>query len=239
MKDLKLNPELTIKEVAIPHTNLKVYIIDNFLLSAQSSVNFAKNIAYFNPMHADNSYYPGVRDNMPEPYIRLLQTFFQNEIMPKLAGQQNNTIKVHKSLMSLVTCPPSQLLTEQKMPHVDSCKNNEYAFIHYLSGAELGGTSIYRYLPKDIIQLHESDEVILDEMLSAVRAEKSEHSGYITQSTSLFEQVLSIDAKFNRLVIYQGNLLHGANLVSKASYSGDLENGRLSITSFASLLTHG
>ncbi|WP_057830495.1 DUF6445 family protein [Colwellia sp. TT2012] len=235
MKDLTLNPDLTIQKIPIPNTNLHAYIIDDFLLSADSVMHFAKNIAYFNPMHADNSYYPGVRDNMPEPYIRLLQAFFQQSIMPKLAGRKQCSVIVHKSLISLVTCPPSQLLTEQKMPHVDSCKSSEYAFVHYLSGPELGGTSIYRYIPKNIVELNQQDEIILDDMLKEVSANLPEHNGYITNSTSLFEQVLKVEAKFNRLVIYQGNLLHGANLTSKESYSGDTTNGRFSITSFASI----
>ena len=236
MKNLTLNPELTIQEVSIPYTNLNAYIIDDFLLSADSVLHFAKNIAYFNPMHADNSYYPGVRDNMPEPYIRLLHDFFQQSIIPKLVGREQSTAIIHKSLISLVTCLPSQLLTEQKMPHVDSCKSSEYAFVHYLSGQELGGTSIYRYIPKNIVELNEQDEVILDDMLNEVSSKSNEHNGYITDSTSLFEQVLKVEAKFNRLVIYQGNLLHGANLTSKESYSGDTANGRFSITSFASIL---
>ena len=236
MKNLTLNPKLTIQEVSIPYTNLNAYIIDDFLLNADSVLHFAKNIAYFNPMHADNSYYPGVRDNMPEPYIRLLHDFFQQSIIPKLVGREQSTAIIHKSLISLVTCLPSQLLTEQKMPHVDSCKSSEYAFVHYLSGQELGGTSIYRYIPKNIVELNEQDEVILDDMLNEVSSKSNEHNGYITDSTSLFEQVLKVEAKFNRLVIYQGNLLHGANLISKESYSGDTAKGRFSITSFASIV---
>ncbi|TWX66841.1 hypothetical protein ESZ36_14900 [Colwellia demingiae] len=235
MKHLTLNPQLTIKEISIPNTNLNAFIIDDFLVNADSVMHFAKNIAYFNPMYSDNSYYPGVRDNMPEPYVRLLQDFFQENIIPKLVGREQCNTIVHKSLISLVTCSPSQLLTEQKMPHVDSCKDNAFAFVHYLSGEELGGTSIYRYIPKDIIEFHEKDEVILDDMLNEVTSKPVEHHGYITNSTSLFEQVLKVEAKFNRLVIYQGNLLHGANLTSKESYSGDTTHGRFSITSFASI----
>ncbi|MCP4325690.1 MAG: hypothetical protein GY787_28395 [Alteromonadales bacterium] len=235
MNNLQVNPAITIKVVQIPNTNLNAFIIDDFLLSTDSVMHFAKNIAYFNPMHSDNSYYPGVRDNMPQPYTRLLQAFFEEQIKPKLMDKIQHRATIHKSLISLITCPPSQLITEQKMPHVDSCKSNEYAFVHYLSGAEHGGTSIYRYIPKDIIELNEQDEFILDDMLDAITAKADEHSGYITQTTSLFEQVLSIEAKVNRLVIYQGNLLHGANLTSKASYSGDTNNGRFSITSFGSI----
>lgn len=235
MKNLKVNPELKIEKVIVPGTNLYVYIIDDFLLDTDSVVFFAQNFAYFNPIFSDNSYYPGVRDNMPLPYKRLLESFFQDRIVPNLSDKKYNAVTFHKCLLSLISCKPSELLIDQKMPHIDSCKSSEFALVHYLSGKELGGTSLYRYIPKNLIEFKEEDENVLDEMLADVAALPKEHSGYITKSTSIFEQVLSIEAKFNRLVIYQGNLLHSANLSTKQSYCGDAATGRLSIASFCSL----
>lgn len=236
MKNLKVNPALSIQEIKIPNTSFSAYIIDDFLLNTESVIHFTKNIAYFNPMHSDNSYYPGIRDNMPQPYLRLLQDFFNHNIVPKNVSNKNYTGIVHKSLISLITCSPANLSTQQKMPHVDSCKNNEFAFIHYLSGEELGGTSIYKYIPMNKVQLTENDEGVFLEMYNAVKKKPEEHTGYLNKSTSLFEQVLNLDAKFNRLVIFPGNLLHGANLKSEESYCGDLNDGRFSITSFGSII---
>lgn len=237
MKNLALNPKFKIKKVNIPNTELYAYIIDDFILNTNSIMHFAQNIAYFNPTFSDNSYYPGVRDNMPLPYGRLLKKFFEEYILPKFINEAG-TINLHKCLLSLVACRPNQLTIDQKMPHIDSYNNKDFAFVHYLSGKELGGTSIYKYKPRNKTEITVADKKILDEMLIEVANYPEEHRGYITQSTPLFEQVLNIEAKFNRLVIYQGNLLHSANLDSPLSYCGDKRTGRLSISSFGSLLTN-
>ena len=96
-------------------------------------MNFAHNIAYFNPMFSDNSFYPGIRDNMPQPYLRVLHAFFQNEILPKIDNKNYRESILHKSLLSLVSCKPANLIADQKVPHIDSCDERDYAFVHYLS----------------------------------------------------------------------------------------------------------
>jgi hypothetical protein len=121
------------------------------------------------------------------------------------------------------------------MPHVDSCNDGDFAFVHYLSPKELGGTSFYCYKPKSIIEFKQKDKFVLNDMIEDVTNSPEDHKNYITSSTSLFEQILTIEAKVNRLIIYPANVLHSANLISPASYSGDLNKGRLSISSFASI----
>lgn len=235
MKNLKLNPKMNIEKRSIPDTSLYVYIVDDFLLDTSPIINFAHNIAYFHPMFSDNSYYPGMRDNMPQPYLDLLQDFFQKEITPQLIKDTDHISKVHKCLLSLIACEPEKLLLEQKIPHIDSCNEMDFAFVHYLSAEEHGGTNFYKYVPNNIIQFNEQDRYILDEMMDKVKANQGEHKSYISSSTSIFEQVLSIKAKFNRLIVYQGNVLHSASVGSDKSYSRNPKKGRLSIASFASV----
>lgn len=238
MKNLKINPNLTIKKIIIPGTSLHAYIIDNFLLNTDSVMNFAHNLAYFNPMFSDNSFYPGIRDNMPLPYKNLLKAFFDTKILPEILNRDDINSTFHKCLLSLITCQPSKLIYDQKVPHIDSCDSRDYAFVHYLSDEELGGTSIYKYKPKNLIEFNEEHKSVLSEITSEVEKCLEEHQGYITGTTSLFEQTLNINAQFNRLVIYQGNLLHSANIISAESYCSDPKKGRLSIASFASIRTN-
>jgi hypothetical protein len=235
MKNLKINPALTIKKVLIPNTTLSVYIIDNFLLCTESVVHFAHNIAYFNPMFADKTLFPGMRDKMPIPYTRVLKKTFDERILPELRPNESFDSQFHSSLLSLVSCKPNALTVNQKMPHVDSCNDIDYAFVHYLSSKELGGTSFYCYKPKKLIELKEEHKSVLPEMMTKVKNSPNDHNNYITKSTSLFEQILTVEAKINRLVIYPANVLHSANLISENSYCGDLYQGRLSISSFASI----
>ncbi|CAH9057417.1 hypothetical protein PSECIP111854_01992 [Pseudoalteromonas sp. CIP111854] len=236
MNELKIHKNITINKLKVPGTDKKVYIIDNFLHDLDSILNFAYNIAYFNPMFSDNSFYPGIRDHMPQPYLRILKTFFLEHILPDL-GSQYNEVKLHRSLLSLVTCKPEQLIIQQKMPHIDTFDQQHYAFVHYLSQQDFGGTSLYKYKPDNIIEFHEEHSPILEKMVNDIKNTPEEHSGYINNSTSIFERVLKVDAKPNRLVIYQGNLLHSANiLLDDNGYNKDPKCGRLAISSFATLI---
>ena len=238
MKNLKVNPNFQLTKVPLPGTSLSILVVDDFISDISTIENFAKNIAYFNPMFADNTFFPGMRDKMPKPYTRLLHTFFDEHLLSKLTTCLPSSSIFHSSLLSLVTCPPASLSVNQKMPHVDSCNEGDFAFVHYLSPKELGGTSFYCFKPKSLIEFKQKDKLVLNDMISQVTSSPKEHSNYITSSTSLFEQILTIDAKINRLIIYPANILHSANLTSKESYSGDIENGRLSISSFASINTN-
>ncbi len=235
MKNLKINNELKIQTLSIPDTSLKVIVIDNFLLDIAPVKIFAHNIAYLNPMFSDNTLFPGMRDKMPMPYTRLLKDFFETDIFPLISCDAQTQSTFHSSLLSLVTCKPSELNTNQKMPHVDSCNDNDYAFVHYLSPKELGGTSFYKYKPLNISEFTAKQRHLLPEMSQEVAKYSGEHKSYLTSTTSVFEQILTIEAKVNRLVIYPANILHSANLTSEQSYCGDLDKGRLSISSFASV----
>jgi len=235
MKHIKVNPNYTVQKISIPGTTLHLTIIDEFLLDTDAVIHFAHNIAYFNPMFADSTLFPGVRDKMPMPYSRLLKCFFEEIVLPDITPESSYQVHFHNSLLSLVTCPPSKLAVNQKMPHVDSCRSGDYAFVHYLSSKEFGGTNFYCYKPRDLIEFTEDKKNILSEIISNVTNSTNDHSGYITNSTSLFENILSVEAKFNRLIIYPANVLHSANLSSPNSYCGDINQGRLSISSFASI----
>ena len=235
MKNLKVNPNYVMERVLIPGTNLYVNIIDDFLLTTDAVTHFARNIAYFNPMFSDNTLFPGMRDKMPQPYTRLVKAFFETLLLPEIKPDGSYQSHFHSSLLSLVTCAPTELTVNQKMPHVDSCNNTDYAFVHYLSPKELGGTSFYRYKPKNFIEFTQDNKSVLAEMITRVTDSPDDHNGYIIGDTSVFENVLTVEAKPNRLVVYPANVLHSANLISKNSYCGDINQGRLSISSFASI----
>jgi hypothetical protein len=235
MKHIKVNSDYTVQRVLIPGTSLYVTVVDDYLLNTDAVTHFAHNIAYFNPMFADNTLFPGIRDKMPKPYTRLLKCFFEKLILPDIKPDTSYQSNFHSSLLSLVTCEPSDLAVNQKMPHVDSCNDSDYAFVHYLSSPELGGTSFYCYKPKNLIEFNQEHKSVLPEMITQVTDSPNDHRSYITGNTSIFEQVLTVEAKLNRLVIYPANVLHSANLISPNSYCGDINEGRLSISSFASI----
>ena len=69
--DLTLNPSHTVHTIKVADTDEQVYIIDDFLLNPQAVTDFAHQHAYFNPVVMDGTFYPGKREQMPAPYVRV------------------------------------------------------------------------------------------------------------------------------------------------------------------------
>ncbi|KZN48472.1 DUF6445 family protein [Pseudoalteromonas luteoviolacea] len=228
--DLIINNKASITTINVPETSECVVIVDDLLVNPESLLDFAQNTAYFHKEGACGTFYPGKRDLMPNFYVAAIEKFVNESIKPIF--KTFSSIQLSKSFMSLTTLEPTDLQIQQKMPHVDTGLNDEFASVHYLCGKEHGGTSIYKYLPENKVQFFNNDVAIIKSMIEQVEKHKDEHSGYITGTTSLFEPVIKIEAKVNRLVFYKGNLLHSANLDNPLSYCKDKRKGRLTIASF-------
>jgi hypothetical protein len=231
MKELQLNPNLSFEIITISETNHKIIIIDDVIETPQQVIDFAVNNAYFMPQGHDGTYYPGIRDAMPLPYKRMLKKLLTNlfdiDFFPKGVGKN---IDLYKCDLSLTTTEPGALVTSQKMPHMDSLSSNDFATVHYFCQPEHGGTSLYKYLPLDIIEINNEEEA--KHIIHSVKNTPEEHSSYITGDTSIFKKVIDVEAKFNRMVIYQGNLLHSANVKNAISFTKNIKKGRLTVTGF-------
>lgn len=224
-----------IQTVNILGTSEKLYIIDNFSDHPKELLKFAQNVAYLQPVGADGTLYPGKRDNMPKPYRDALADFITKNIEQKSINLPKGAVDVHRSMLSLTTQPPETLQLAQKIPHVDSTDDTEYATVHYLCSSKHGGTGIYRYKPNAKVQILKGEESIFSDMLKRVQLSSSEHKGYLAKNTSLFEQVAHVAAQFNRLVIYKSNLLHSALLTEAIDHQSNVQEGRLTIASFFSI----
>jgi hypothetical protein len=55
---------------------------------------------------------------------------------------------------------------------------------------------------------------------------------YINGDNQYYEQIGSYDAKFNRIVMYRGNVLHSANIAPDFNFDPNPRTGRLTLTSF-------
>ena len=57
-------------------------------------------------------------------------------------------------------------------------------------------------------------------------------NGYVRGSTNGFEEIGRVQARFNRLVVYPGNLFHSGILPDDYDFSPDPRRGRLTINIF-------
>ena len=126
--DLTLNPSHTVHSIKVADTDEQVYIIDDFLLNPQAVTDFAHQHAYFNPVGMDGTFYPGKREQMPAPYVRVLEQLLNQTGYPFTAGQGPQ--RVTKSMLSLVTLKAAELTEVQKMPHIDSSNSHAFASVH-------------------------------------------------------------------------------------------------------------
>lgn len=228
-----INTDCKIEKIPIEGSDHFYVVVDDLLSHPEEVCHLAKYNTCFSPIGTDGSYYPGVRDDMPGRYEKNLNRFLQ----PLIEKFYFDGIEVEsispKSFLSLTTLEPGQLHLGQRVPHTDTLDQNGFAAVHYLCGEEHGGTSIYRFRPADVIQITEDMMPEMGERIfECANAAEEEHQGYLSESTSVFEKVASVKAKFNRLVFYKGNLLHGADITSPKSHSSNLDEGRLSVTSF-------
>ena len=229
-----INTDLHIQLSQIPNSNHFVWVIDNFIADFDSLVEYSNKKAYFNPVGADGTLFPGMRDEMPKPYYQSLSLLI--DLLAKQPnGEQFKQHQIAKCWLSKVTLSPLQLNATQTMPHFDSLATHDMAAVHYLNDNQLGGTNFYRYKGADKLHLSQDDKDIILQMVDEVKQSANTRNGYINESDDLFEKVFSVEAKPNRLVIYSGNILHSANITDKVEFDKKALNNRTSINSFFSV----
>ena len=145
------------------------------------------------------------------------------------------TLQMHCRL-SMVTTPPQPLRPNQWICHRDSdgldAQQSVQASVLYLFKDEtLGGTSFY----EQIRSAEETAQLFRDaEKFSASDfAQKySIEPGYINQSNRYFNQIGKIAPKWNRMIFYDGSILHSGDILAPEKLSADLRIGRLTLNGF-------
>ncbi|MFC3096100.1 hypothetical protein DRW07_05675 [Alteromonas sediminis] len=228
MQPLQLNPNRKTTVIPVQEESAHLLVVDNLLVNPEEIVLFARNTAYMQPAINDGTAYPGIRDRVPTAYEKMMQALVSDLALVS----DDQTLSIHRCMLSMVTTPPDQLASTQKIPHIDSIDPYEFASVHYLFDADYGGTNIYRHKQSQKVCIDEAGFGIFQSSLEDVRANPDEFSGYIGDSNRLFECVHHIEAKFNRLVIYKGNMLHSPCIKPNFGFSDDVTKGRLSVASF-------
>ena len=130
---------------------------------------------------------------------------------------------------SIVTTRAEALLPAQRAPHFDSVEPTYIALLHYLSDTAGTGTAFYRHRATGVERV---DAANIERYVSAAKAESAGFSGYIQGSNRWFEEIGRVEAVPDRLVIYQGALLHSGIIPRDLPFSGDPALGRLTANIF-------
>ena len=140
----------------------------------------------------------------------------------------------------MVTLPPEQLRPYQRICHSDTMSPNprhslQASVLYLFHDESLGSTSFY--VPKS----PETRQVFTD----AANLPNAEfmrryalQPGYLYESNRYFERVASVPAKWNRLIFYDGGVLHSGDIREPEKMSPDPRVGRLTLNGFFTSRRH-
>ncbi len=178
-----------------------------------------------------SSLYPGLRAPVPPAYFESVGPALRH-VMADILGIRG-AARVTAAYFALATTPPADLTLPQRVPHIDSFRSNQFAFVHYLFDTPQGGTAFYRHRATGFEQVDAARHPLFMQALEGEFARDGEPApAYIDDSTAQFEQTARVDARFNRAILYRGNMLHCAALGEGCDFSPDPLTGRLTVTAF-------
>lgn len=204
-----------------------VVVIDDFSPEPDALVDYAAR-STFQPVI--NNLYPGVRAPAPSYYVgevtarveRLAQEVFG---LKGFSGSECD--------FSLVTTRPEQLQLLQAFPHFDTTDTRQLAVLHYLCRPEMGGTSFYRHRSTRYESItRERRAPYLATLGAELKASGPPERAYVNGDTQLHERIGTVDAAYNRLVIYRSVVLHSGNIARGFTFDSDVRKGRLTLNTF-------
>jgi len=209
-----------------------VVVIDDFTAALDDVLAAAQALAPYPPL---SNYYPGVRrvitpaDGTANAYVeRLCESAAQF-----IAGAFDvDGFELLEASFSMVTTPPGELTPAQRAPHFDSTDQKLYALLHYLHVPQASGTAFYRQRSTGIERVSEKNLQTFVSTAEAQAALLPTDSGYMRTSDDYFEQIGAVEAVPDRLIIYQGSLLHSGIIPPDMSFSSDPGEGRLTANLF-------
>lgn len=207
-----------------------VVVVDDATCNVARVVDIAAALAPFPPI--PGSYYPGLR-RVIEAADRDAHTYASallESVAPLIGGAFDiDCFDWIEASFSMVTDAPETLRAAQRAPHFDTTDAKHLAILHYLSDTPDTGTAFYRQRSTGIEVV---DEGNVDAFVAAARRESAALSGYTNASNSAFEQIGAVDARPDRLLIYQGSLLHSGIIPPGMNRSADPRQGRLTANLF-------
>lgn len=225
------NPRLSIERVALANGRA-CYVVDDALLEPEHLVAWASaQSSAFRPV--DFNAYPGTYLMLPGQLSNVLQEFFHRHMRGLFDARR--LLQMHGRL-AMVTLPPHALRPYQWLCHSDNfalepSHSIQASVLYLFKDAALGGTSFYEPVrsPKETMQLF-ADSAALDG--EAFTRRYGIQLGYMHASNDYFTQIGSVAARWNRLIFYDGSLLHSGDITAPERLSTDPLKGRLTLNGF-------
>jgi hypothetical protein len=209
-----------------------VVVIDEFSGSLEHILEIAEDLAPY-PRHTN--YYPGVRriftaaDTAANAYVeetceraaQLIADAFDIDVFDLVEAS-----------FSMVTLKPTELSPPQRAPHFDTTDQKDLALLHYLRAPPNSGTAFFRQRATGIERVTELNVSVFDPVAEVQNAQLPADSGYFHGSDEFFEQIGAVEAVPDRMIIFQGSLLHSGIIPPDVPLTDDPRQGRLTANIF-------
>ncbi|HEV7491883.1 MAG TPA: DUF6445 family protein [Rhodanobacteraceae bacterium] len=231
LADAPFNPRPKIEHLELANGQV-CHVIDDALLDPSAFVEWAAarreefRIVDFNA-------YPGDFLMTPATIQKALEDFFVAHIRQFFDARR--LVKMHCRL-SMVTLPPEKLRPYQWLCHtdrsgLDATQSIQASVLYLFKDPALGGTSFYTPArPTDEIARLFADTTQLSNAAFAERW--GIEPGYIGDSNAYFTRIGGVEARFNRLIFYDGSMLHSGDIPDPKRLSNDPTRGRLTFNGF-------
>ncbi len=210
-----------------------VVVIDDFLADPQALLD-AACAATFEPLPgaAERKGYPGLRAPVPAAYSEQLTELLEPLIKLNFDVPEALPVKKTPCTFSLTTLAPLALGPLQRVPHFDASTPHYMAVLLYLCDERHGGTAFYRHRATGLQQITAAERERFGAVLYDEVAQQPPPARYFAEGDEHFELLGLLPARFNRLAIYRGSLLHTAVVNPQRSLSPDPRAGRLTVNTF-------
>jgi hypothetical protein len=208
------------------------YFVDDALRDPEVFVDWAiAGRDAFEPV--DFNAYPGTYRLAPANVERALEDFF---IAHMRACFDARRLQAMHCRLSMVTRKPETLRPFQWLCHsdrsgLDATQSIQASVLYLFRDATLGGTSFYA----PTRSREETAALFADSSTLSNDAFSERYGiapGYIGASNAYFERIGGIDARFNRLIFYDGSMLHSGDVPDPERLSEDPARGRLTMNGF-------
>jgi hypothetical protein len=228
---LRLNPRPRIERIALPGAP-PCLVVDDALLDPEVWVQYAADQRDRFEDRPINGF-PGPELRLPEPSLASLDAFFSAHARRELGGRR--TLRRYARL-SMVSRRVDQLQPWQWFCHTDRLEDGPgqcvaASVLYLFQDPALGGTSFYRPLrsPEQTAALVQASAQLPAPEFSA---RFGIAPGYMTGGNDWFEPLATVPARFNRLILYSGNVFHSGDIRHPERLSPEVRQGRLTLNGF-------
>ncbi len=225
------NPSPRIERVTLANGGFCL-VIDDALAQPERIREFAvTNSAAFR--NVDFNAYPGTYLMPSAGLDNALRDFFAQHLRRFFDARR--VVSMH-CRFSMVTLRPEALRPYQWFCHRDNqsvpaSQSIQASVLYLFYDAVLGGTSFYEpaIAPAEFASFNRDANTL---PADAFASKYDLAPGYLCESNRYFTKVGSIPARWNRLIFYDGSILHSGDIFAPGKLSADPAHGRLTFNGF-------